>query len=253
MKKISKFLATVMTLALVLSLCPASFAVAATKTTIKTKSITLEVGKTAKIELSKVKATTYSFTSSDKAVATVSKSGEITAVKEGTAKINVKKTANKSKKSVKVGTISVTVTEAEGVPEAKTTLDANSYYVDLSTVAGSGTQTYDKASDSAKIENSMFSFALKNPLVSSDTITVTVKGKYTGSKGFRSWVVDNETANTTMSDVADASKFPTTPGKFTATYKLTAIGDATRLFFKGPSWQDANVDSVTITQIIITK
>lgn len=239
----SRFLAIVVTLAMVLSLFPASLASAAGKTTLKTKSITLQEGKTATIVLTNKKKTTYTFTSSNKSVATVTKAGKVTAVKAGSASIVVKE------KSKKIGTVSVKVTKAKA-EAAPTKAEAApvGYAVDLSTVKGDGA-SFDNGTATAK--NCTFSFTLETPLSAGDVITVTVKGKYNGSKGFRSWVIDDN--QTTMSDIADTSVFPSAAGDFTATYKLTATGAATRLFFKGPSWQDANVDDVTIKSISIAK
>lgn len=68
----SKIVSILVVFAMVLSLCPSNLVSAAAKTTLKTKSITLQVGKTSTILLNnKNKTFTYSFTSSNKLVATV--------------------------------------------------------------------------------------------------------------------------------------------------------------------------------------
>lgn len=124
--------------------------------------------------------------------------------------------------------------------------------IDLSKVQGvqpTGSSSYDKKSHSLTVKNSTFSFKLNSPLANGNTITVTLKGKYNGSKGLRSWLIDDN--QITLSNQADMSVFPTTPGKFSVTFKYTSTGNATQLFFKGPSWQDSNVDDITITSITI--
>lgn len=247
----NKFLSILVTLALVLSLCPANLAVAAGKTTLKTKSVTLQEGKSSTIVLNnKQKTSTYSFTSSKASVATVTNAGKITAVKVGAASIVVKETVKGAKKSTTVGTVSVKVTKAAASATAAPTKAPNLNYLDLSAVKGTGA-TYDAGSKSVTAKECMFSIALPAPMNAGEAITVTVKGKYNGAKGFRSWLVDDN--DVTQSDIADGSHFPATAQAFEATYTVTAIGPATRLFFKGPSYSDPNVDDVTITSITYVK
>jgi len=122
--KIMKFawkriVATAMTVVMVASMTPMTAEAATKKGTVQsvtiknldTKTLVLKKGKTFKLK-AKVsvkgkisKKVTYS--SSNKKVATVSKSGKIKAIKNGTAKITVKSVANSKKKvtiKVKVGT-----------------------------------------------------------------------------------------------------------------------------------------------------
>ena len=244
--KRSKILSILVVLAMVLSLLPANLTLAAT-TTLKAKNLTVQVGKTVNIFFSnKVSSSTYSFTSSSKKIATVSKTGVIKGVKVGTAKITVK-AVDKAKKSSTIGTVTVKVTKADAVPtKAPAAPAANSYKVDLSTVMSA---TYDKATDSVTAKDTLFQFPLKTPAKNGDSFTVTVKGVYNGSKGFRSWLIDD--VQTTLSNVADTSVFPSKPGAFEVTYTLTSIGAATNLFFKGATYDAPNVDNVTITSITI--
>lgn len=85
----------------------------AKKATLKTKKVSLKVGKSKTIKIkNKKKSCKYTFKSNKKKVATVSKKGKIKAIKAGTAKITVKEIAKKGKgKSKKVGTVKVTVTK----------------------------------------------------------------------------------------------------------------------------------------------
>lgn len=81
---------------------------AAKKATIKTKKISIKVGEKKKIKIAnKVKKAKYKFTTSKKAVATVTAKGVVKGKKKGNAKITVKEILNK--KTRKLGTISVKV------------------------------------------------------------------------------------------------------------------------------------------------
>ena len=102
-KKTKRVLSLATALALVctgISLPDSNVAKAAKKAKLKTKKISLKVGKKKKIAISgKVKKAKYTFKSSKKAVASVSKSGVVTAKKKGNAVITVKE---KKKKKTKV-------------------------------------------------------------------------------------------------------------------------------------------------------
>lgn len=102
-------LATAFALICTGSVIPTSnVAKAAKKAKLKTKKISLKVGKKKKIAISgKVKKAKYTFTSSKKAVASVSKSGVVTAKKNGNAVITVKEVKNKKKRTL--GKVKVTV------------------------------------------------------------------------------------------------------------------------------------------------
>lgn len=95
---------------------------AAKKAKLKTKSMTLEVGKKKTISLTGKKSKAkYTFQASNKKIK-VSKKGVVTAVKKGTAKVKVKEVYKKKTKSI--GTVKVTVkdkrkqTAAPAVPTA---------------------------------------------------------------------------------------------------------------------------------------
>ena len=87
------------------------------KATIKTKKVSVQVGKTKTIKLANKKKTCkYTFKTSNKKVATVSAAGKVKGVKAGSAKITVKEVAKKGKgKAVKIGTVKVTVTKKNTV------------------------------------------------------------------------------------------------------------------------------------------
>ena len=93
-KKTKRVLSLATALALVctgISFPDSNVAKAAKKAKLKTKKISLKVGKKKKIAISgKVKKAKYTFKSSKKAVASVSKSGVVTAKKKGNAVITVK-------------------------------------------------------------------------------------------------------------------------------------------------------------------
>ncbi len=119
MKLFKRSIALVMTAVMIATMAPISAEAATKKGTVKSitiknldsKTLVLKKGKTFKLK-TKVKVTgkaskKVTYSSSDKKVATVNKSGKIKAVKKGTAKITVKSVANKKKKvtiTVKVGT-----------------------------------------------------------------------------------------------------------------------------------------------------
>ena len=83
------------------------------KAAIKTKTITVQAGKTKKITIkNKKKTCKYTFTSNKKKIATVSAKGVVKGKKAGSAKITVKEAAKKGKgKAKKIGTVKVTVTK----------------------------------------------------------------------------------------------------------------------------------------------
>lgn len=84
------------------------------KTKLKTKKITLKVGKSKKILFkNKKKGAKYTFTNKKKKIVKVSKSGKVKALAAGTAKIVVKEKKKNSKKKVKIGTVKVVVTAAK--------------------------------------------------------------------------------------------------------------------------------------------
>ncbi len=81
------------------------------KAQLKKRKVTIDVGKTYAVALkNKQKKATYSFKSSDKKVATVSKTGKVKGVKKGSAKITVRQKLKK--KTQKVGVLKVTVRSA---------------------------------------------------------------------------------------------------------------------------------------------
>ena len=86
----------------------------AKKAKLKTKKISVTVGKKKTIKIAnKKKSCKYTFKSNKKKVAKVSKKGVVTGQKKGTAKITVKE-VKKNGKTRKLGTVKVTVTRKKG-------------------------------------------------------------------------------------------------------------------------------------------
>lgn len=86
----------------------------AKKAKLKTKKISVTVGKKKTIKIvKKKKSCKYTFKSNKKKVAKVSKKGVVTGQKKGTAKITVKE-VKKNGKTRKLGTVKVTVTRKKG-------------------------------------------------------------------------------------------------------------------------------------------
>ena len=97
---------------------------AAKKTSLKTKKISVTVGKTKKISVQGKKAKhKYTFTSKNKKIAKVSSKGVVIGVASGTTQIVVKDAykQNKKKKVKKVGTVKVTVKKQNKVAAASAT------------------------------------------------------------------------------------------------------------------------------------
>lgn len=87
----------------------------AKKATLKKKKVTVQVGKTKKIQIkNKKKSCKYTFKSNKKKIAKVTKKGTIKGLKVGTAKITVKEIKKKGKgKARKVGKVTVKVTKKQ--------------------------------------------------------------------------------------------------------------------------------------------
>ena len=92
---------------------------AAKKAKLKTKNITVKVGKTKKITVKgKNKKAKYTFTSSKKKIATVSKKGVVKGIKKGNAVITVKEIKNKKKRTL--GKVKVKVMKADNSKKTDT-------------------------------------------------------------------------------------------------------------------------------------
>lgn len=116
-------------LGLLMVMCTLPFYVKAEVQTLSKKKVDLDIGKTYTLKINNMpKDATVKFTSADKKIATVvAKSGKITAVAEGTVKINAKITyADKTTKSM---TCTVTVTDPDPAKRVFTiTPDSDPYY-----------------------------------------------------------------------------------------------------------------------------
>lgn len=87
---------------------------AAAKASIKKKTLEVKVGKTAKIQIkNKAKTASYTYKTSSKKIATVSKSGLVKGIKKGKAKITVTEKIKKTKKTRKIGVVKVKVVKSE--------------------------------------------------------------------------------------------------------------------------------------------
>lgn len=106
------------------------------KTTIKTKKLTILVGKKKSIKLkNKKKKARYTYKSSKTRIAKVSKKGQVTAVKAGKAKITVREKLGK--KTRKVGTVTVVAISKN----ANSTPTPNQNTTEKSTPTATGTTT----------------------------------------------------------------------------------------------------------------
>lgn len=111
MKKAMKLIAAILAFSVLLN-GTAVMAKQSKKTSIKSKTVKLLVGKKKKITLkNRKKKASYIFKSSVPKVAKVSKKGVITAVKTGKAKITVRE--KQGKKTKKIGTVKVIVTSTD--------------------------------------------------------------------------------------------------------------------------------------------
>lgn len=97
---------------------------AAKKATLAKKSVTVKVGKKVTIKLkNKNKKAKYTFTTSKKKVATVSKSGVIKGIAAGSAKITVRETLNKKKRILGKVTVKVKRSTAPAAPDVPVVTD----------------------------------------------------------------------------------------------------------------------------------
>lgn len=130
-KNVRRVLCTILTFALCLQLGMGSQTAkveAAKKATLQTKKLSMKVGQKKSIKIkNKVKKAKYTFKSNKTKVASVSKSGKVTAKKKGSAVITVKQTLKKKVKTV--GKVKVTVkaksTATQSTPSATDTPAAN--------------------------------------------------------------------------------------------------------------------------------
>lgn len=104
------------------------------------------------------------------------------------------------------------------------------------------------ADGSVLSKSSNISFYLPETVVAGETVSVHVKGSSAGD--FRVWLIDvNETTNT---EIYQASANGFTTGEFDYTFNLTAVGEATEIFFKAPTY-DGKIDNLNISYISVTK
>jgi len=97
-----------------------------------------------------------------------------------------------------------------------------------------------------------FSYRLPVSLKKDESLTVNVKGTNNGTKGFRSWLVNDFIE--TKSNIYDgfvANKSDYVSGKFNITYTLIANENVNRLYFKGPVY-GTNIDDVDFEEITVT-
>ncbi len=119
-KSIKKALSCILITAMVTSVCNTTGVTAAKKAVLKTKKISVEAGSSKKIVIkNKDKKKKYTFKSNKNKIAKVNKSGKVTGIKKGTAKVTVKETVKK-KKSRKLGVVKVTVSAKYNTPVLNT-------------------------------------------------------------------------------------------------------------------------------------
>ena len=115
----------------------------AKKAKLKTKKISVTVGKKKTIKIvKKKKSCKYTFKSNKKKVAKVSKKGVVTGRKKGTAKITVKE-VKKNGKTRKLGTVKVTVTRKKGPDKNVVNKTYGKGYCESNRKAKSGTNNSD--------------------------------------------------------------------------------------------------------------
>ena len=96
---------------------------AAKKTTLKTKTLSVNVGKTKSITLkNKSSKNKYTYKSSNKQVATVTKKGKVKGLKKGTTRVTITETIKAKKKTRKVGVCKVTVKSTNSITPIVTQL-----------------------------------------------------------------------------------------------------------------------------------
>ncbi len=120
MKKIlKKYCSVIMILVMVMSMFPPVYSTAAKNAGLKKKTVTLKIGGKSKIKIkNKKKKRTYKFKSNKPKIASVSKSGTITAKKKGKAVITVREVYRKNgrKTNKRIGTVKVSVKTKQPSP-----------------------------------------------------------------------------------------------------------------------------------------
>ena len=253
----------------------------------KNLTMTVKEKKQIKIK-KKLKGAKYSYLVKDKKIATVTKKGKITAKKVGKTKITVKEKYGKKtrtvgkinlvvkkKKEVPVNsnppqsTAAVTPTPAVPAPTAPAPATGTPSAtpssapdktpapeipgmknLDISAAKpGNGTLAYDKDTGLLRAENINYFFVpLPESLTPGSKVKVTVKGNYTGTKGFRVWLAGESDGSYSNQANSVESKIS---GEFSWDFTLTATDDVSTLQFKGITYSD-NIDVLEISQVAVS-
>lgn len=135
-----KMVSVMLAAALCLQPCLEGQAKKGAKAALQTKKITLKTGQTKKIGIkNKKKKAKYTFQSSKKSIAKVSKAGKIKALKAGTAKVTVKEKLGKKKR--KVGVVVIRVKKKVSKAKAVSTPVVTSPAISTETPAATSTAT----------------------------------------------------------------------------------------------------------------
>lgn len=114
---------------------------------------------------------------------------------------------------------------------------------------GNGTLTYNKETGLLCAENINYFFVpLPESLTPGSKVKVTIKGNYTGTKGFRVWLAgesDGSYSNQANSVESGIS------GEFNWEFTLTATDDVSTLQFKGITYSD-NIDTLELSQVAVS-
>lgn len=132
------------------------------------------------------------------------------------------------------------------VPEGYERVDLSKY-----TAADGSKDAYDAASGTLHIvDKENFQFPLPKELGRGASLKVILRGTYNGTKGFRSWLIDqSQTTNSNIINTNDEADFE--GGEFELAYTLTALTASQYLFYKGPSY-GVNIDDLIVKEILIS-
>ena len=165
---------------------------------------------------------------------------------ESTPTVTPAATQDNTSKTEPSDTAQPSQTPASDVPEGYEEIDLSTCRMNNASEAGS----YDSETKTLHIQDAEnFQFPLKENINKGEVLSVMLKGTYHGTKGFRSWLVDDsQTTNSNVFNTNDEVGF--TGGEIELLYDLEATTAAGQLFFKGPSY-GVNIDDLEISKIYV--
>lgn len=165
---------------------------------------------------------------------------------ESTPTVTPAATQDNTSKTEPSDTAQPSQTPASDVPEGYEEIDLSTCRMNNASEAGS----YDSETKTLHIQDAEnFQFPLKENINKGEVLSVMLKGTYHGTKGFRSWLVDDsQTTNSNIFNTNDEVGF--TGGEIELLYDLEATTAAGQLFFKGPSY-GVNIDDLEISKIYV--